>query len=132
MLLAQMLSENMWIAIASALAAFSGISAMKLKDKVEEHFEEKKYNLGELAQELGNSGFAKFSEFIRRGLAGQTEKALHALMQIVEAMKTKEGRMELFGPIAVKNKGDLLAHPEYGPPLIEAALAQDKKNKTPG
>ncbi len=131
MLFAQILSENMWIAIATALAAYGGVNAMRLRGRVEDAAEEKKYELGDFAQEVGNSGFVRFSEFIRRALAGQTAKAMHVGVEIAKLMKTKEGRMEMFGPIVVKNKEDLVAHPEYGPPLIEAALAQDKKNKTP-
>lgn len=130
MLLAQIMSENMWIASSTALAAFGGYAAMKLRGNAEDTVEERKYELGDLAQELGKTGFGWTSEFIRRILAGQTSKAVHVLTTAAEAMKTPEGRMAHFGPIAVQNKEALLSHPEYGPPIIEAALAQDKKNKT--
>lgn len=130
MLLAQLMTENMWIVISSGLAAFGGYTAMKLRGKVEDTVEQKKYDLGEIAQNLALTGFTWSSEFIRRALAGQTAEAVQVLRTAAEAMKTPEGRMAHFGPIAVTNAAKLFAHPEYGPPLIEAALAQDKKNKS--
>ncbi len=105
------------IAGASLLAV--GAMGMKLKHKVEEWGEEKKYQISKNIAMLEGLGSKRITEVGRRALAGQTREAFQELSSLADDLHEPGGLMKVCGPIAVQNLPALLMHEDYGSQVLD-------------
>ena len=105
------------IAAASLLAV--GVMAMKLKHKVEEWGEEKKYQISKNIAMLEGLGSKRITEVGRRALAGQTREAFQELNSLADDLHEPGGLMKVCGPIAVQNLPALLMHADFGSQVLD-------------
>jgi len=99
--------------------AFLGV---KYVGKINERREERRYNMTQLVGDLKAGGFSWTSEFVSHVLARQYKEAVKVLVTAAEAMKTPEGRMKHFGPIARQNMEAILKDENEGPAMIKTLL----------